>query len=286
MTDASIRRGEPWRGRNWSADEKGSIHDDATAGKLGFRGGTVAGSIHMDQFVPVLVGIFGERWFRDGTLSLKFLQATVDGEAVRVLAEEPAGGREQVAVWMAREEDDAQICTGTASLGDASESELHTCDLRGCDPSELRILREVRPGLSLGEHALRLSGAKQAERLGKGLISAPLDWYSGSSPWGGAIATPSTAVELLWFHPAESLRSHIANAVGLFGAIEISHLDGPLLLEAEYVVRAGVIAVAQSPKTEICWFDSIASASDGREVASMRMMLRFMKASSALYPQS
>ena len=28
----------------------GSIHDDATATKLGFRGGTVAGSIHLELF--------------------------------------------------------------------------------------------------------------------------------------------------------------------------------------------------------------------------------------------
>jgi len=41
-----------WTARNWSADAgEGSIHDDATAAKLGFRGGTVAGSIHMDQYV-------------------------------------------------------------------------------------------------------------------------------------------------------------------------------------------------------------------------------------------
>ena len=31
----------------------GSIHDDATAQKLGFRGGTVAGSLHMEQFPPL-----------------------------------------------------------------------------------------------------------------------------------------------------------------------------------------------------------------------------------------
>ena len=43
--------------RNSAAEVKGSIHDDATASKLGFRGGTVAGSIHMDQFVPGLLAL-------------------------------------------------------------------------------------------------------------------------------------------------------------------------------------------------------------------------------------
>jgi hypothetical protein len=35
--------------RNLAATITGSIHDDATATSLGFRGGTVAGSVHMDH---------------------------------------------------------------------------------------------------------------------------------------------------------------------------------------------------------------------------------------------
>ena len=57
------------RPRNLSINVRGSIHDDATAQKLGFRGGTVAGSIHMEQFPPVLVRAFGQRWFETGSLS-------------------------------------------------------------------------------------------------------------------------------------------------------------------------------------------------------------------------
>jgi hypothetical protein len=48
-------------------------------------------------------------------------------------------------------------------------------------------------------------------------------------------------------------------------------------------VIARVFAVGQSPKTEYLWFDSTASDEQGREVASMRMLLRFMKASSPRY---
>jgi hypothetical protein len=50
-----IVAGPLWAARNWSADDgAGSIHDDETASKLGFRGGTVAGDVHMNQFPPVL----------------------------------------------------------------------------------------------------------------------------------------------------------------------------------------------------------------------------------------
>src|SRR5690554_6362968 len=61
----------------------GSIHDDDTAQKLGFRDGTVAGSLHMEQFPPLLVETFGEQWLRTGGLSLYFKYATTDGEPVR-----------------------------------------------------------------------------------------------------------------------------------------------------------------------------------------------------------
>ena len=62
---------------------RGSIHDDATATVLGFRGGTVAGSIHMDQFPPLLLEAFGQGWFETGSLSLYFRYATTDGEPRR-----------------------------------------------------------------------------------------------------------------------------------------------------------------------------------------------------------
>lgn len=65
--------------RNLSAHVQGSIHDDATAAALGFRGGTVAGSIHMDQFPPLLLEAFGKGWFETGCLSLYFRHATTDG---------------------------------------------------------------------------------------------------------------------------------------------------------------------------------------------------------------
>ena len=71
------------RSVNNSATAKGSIHDDATASKLGFRGGTVAGSIHLELFPPLAVHAFGQRWYERGTISMYFLNATTDREAVR-----------------------------------------------------------------------------------------------------------------------------------------------------------------------------------------------------------
>ena len=60
-----------------------SIHNDDVASKLGFRGGTVAGSIHLELFPPLLLDTFGEHWFEHGTLSMNFRNPTTDREAVR-----------------------------------------------------------------------------------------------------------------------------------------------------------------------------------------------------------
>ena len=73
----------PWRRpKNTSADEKGGIHDDDTAQDLGFQGGTIAGSIHMEQFPPLLVAHFGDAWWSQGGMSLYFKAATIDHEPV------------------------------------------------------------------------------------------------------------------------------------------------------------------------------------------------------------
>ena len=61
---------------NWSINEPGGIHDDATAAKLGLRGGTVAGDIHMHQFIPVLKQLYGDDWFCNGWVGLNFVNRT------------------------------------------------------------------------------------------------------------------------------------------------------------------------------------------------------------------
>lgn len=270
-----------WAARNWSADAgAGSIHDDATAARLGFRGGTVAGNVHMDQCAALLVEEYGKRWFEQGALSLYFKNATTDGERVQALCEVPRESR-QVQVWV-RREDGLEVAEGTASVADHAVSALRQRDLRPVDPARLRILGSLAPGQQLGEWHETLSGERQLERYAAGAISDPLRWYAQESPWGAPVATPSTAVELLWGVPMRGLRGLVGEGVGLFGAIEVAHHAGPLLLGERYRVTAEVVALSDSPRTESLWFDSLAYCGD-ELIASQRMMLRFMKASSPLY---
>jgi hypothetical protein len=140
---------ETWVGpfrtpRNMAAEARGSIHDDATATRLGFRGGTVAGSIHLDQFVPRLVETFGPRWFETGGLSVYFTQATVDREEVQC-AVEPGADRLRLSM---HNRDGALICQGTASAQPDARSELaRRFDTQTpAAAGALRILAEMQVG--------------------------------------------------------------------------------------------------------------------------------------------
>jgi len=271
--------------RNRAAHVSGSIHDDATASKLGFRGGTVAGSVHMDQFPPLLVEAFGPAWFETGSLSLYFKFATTDGEPVQAFVERPAAGATdaQVRVWMTTP-GGTLVAEGTASVGSPAEpSALFSRDLRPADPGQLRILSALRPGDSLGDLHTSVNGADQRTAISEGGMTEPLDWYSGPSPWGGPVASPSRVVQLLYRDLLAKPHQAMGPHVGLFGAIEIRFRSGPVLADQAYRVTGEVVALAVSPKTEGLWYDSHATDDAGTPVADMRMYLRQLKASSPHY---
>lgn len=260
-----------------------NIHDDNTAQALGFKGGTIAGSIHMDQFVPVLLAAFGQRWFETGSLSLAFRNATISGEPVIAkVGVAPEGDDVQVPVRMERP-DGELVAEGTASVGEpTAATHLHAIDLRPGDPAELRILAGAEPGTALPGHEMTLRPEHVRALIDGGALTEPLDWYTGDSPWGGAVANPSTLVQLLRNRPGD-FGPHVAEAVGLFGAIEVRHHLGPVHFGERYRVEGEVVAVGSSPRTEYVWYDTRATDSVGNLVASMRMQLRWMTASSPLY---
>jgi hypothetical protein len=274
----------PLRGsRNEAIEMEGSIHEDATAERLGFRGGTVAGSIHFELFPPLLLEAFGARWFERGTLSIYFRNPTTDAELVRAFVDVPPAGEDdaQVAVRIERE-DGLLVGDGTASVGEPNDrTALGQRDLQPFPPGELRILEGFEAGQTLGEHEGCVSAERQAQRLP--VVTEVLDWYRESSPWGGPVLTPASEVSLLYDGPVLGLAGKPASAVGLFSAIELRHFNGPLLADQSYRVSGTILALGQSPKTEYLWFDTEARDDDGTLVAGMRMQLRWMKLSSPMY---
>src|SRR5690349_5228798 len=64
-------------------DSHASIHDDATAQKLGFQGGTIEGPTHFSQFAPLCERIWGRAWFETGCLSAHYRNPAFEGEEVQ-----------------------------------------------------------------------------------------------------------------------------------------------------------------------------------------------------------
>ena len=264
----------------------GNIHSEDDARKLGFRGGLVAGSIHMEQFAPVLVRAFGERWLERGSLSLYFLTPTTHGEEVRVVVGVPPQGATdaQVEAWAERQ-DGERICEGTASVGEPSEpSALQARQLERHPSGELRILASALAGEVFPEVDTRVEPEALAERLK--VITEPMPCYTDATRWGGIVPTVVNQVNAL-IQPAYAyLEGRRAGAIGLYGAIEVRNVNGPLLVDTTYRAGGTLLHVGETPKTEYMWFDTWADNHAGERVAEMRMMLRFMKASSRLYEEA
>jgi len=266
---------------NLSARTAGSIHDDATAQGLGFRGGTVAGSVHMQQFPPMLVRLFGHQWFETGVISTYFRNATMHGDRVRPFAEAASANTDaQVSIWMERD-DQVRILEGTASTGRPAAPSYLDERLANLPPrGETRILAHVIAGLTTEVIPVRRADPARIERQLEAMTER-LDWYDGPSPWGGPVINPGAAVGM--FRAPEPLFNlNREGVVGLFGAIEIRHLSGPILRDRGYTCRGELLAVGETPKSEYIWYRSTLD-DHGVDVAQMTMMLRFMKASSMLW---
>jgi hypothetical protein len=278
--------------RNLSINSKGSIHDDATATELGFRAGTVAGDIHLEQFGGILLSTFGQQWWETGTLSMYFMHATADAEPVEATldtgdATAPLTNA-QISARMQTPEG-ITVAEGTASVGSTSvPTALYSRDRRSVDASTLKMLRNATPGRPLDTFTRQAPGNDQILRHSRGIMTAPLDWYVSDSPWGEPICSPLTACRLLVAGMTNSIEKECGEFVGLYGAIEIRHHNGPLLLNTDYTVTGRVLDVADSPKTEVLWYTTearIAGDPASEPIASLTMMTRLLKDSSPLYQQ-
>lgn len=270
------------RPTNASADEAGGIHDDKTAQKLGFDRGTVAGSLHMEQYPPLLVQHFGEDWWRHGGLSLYFKQATFDGDAVRCFLEPESDQRAKI--WMENEAGNL-IMSGSASLGEDTHSELRN-RLKIVRPAtDIRMMQDVVIEQPSKPISARIADADIDERLR--MITEPLPLYredaKENKKWGGRVLPASPFVHI--FRGVEPLVLPIRGPyVGLYGAIELQYLNGPVVSEKDYSLSGKALAVSESPKTEVTWYEATLSDPEtSKPVARMIKMDRLMKDASPLW---
>jgi hypothetical protein len=287
--DITIKEGYMYGG--WRAPENiwqgapDSIHTDEIAQKIGMRGGTIPGTIHLNLFPPLLIELFGQRWFEKGSLSIYYTYATLDREEVRAVLELPPEGAENAQLRACVETPDGKtVAKGTVDIGEPEEvSYIRKIPLESSPLEELRILAKTKLGQELPPQE---DVVFTQEYLDKALetITDPIDWYKGSSPWGPSILNPSSMYGALMMDIAGD---RIGQAVGFFGATELRNVNGPIKVGVPYRKTGRIVCVGTSPKTELIWMDSELYEKDsGKLVADMRHMNRLMKASSPLYQEA
>jgi hypothetical protein len=271
-----------------------SIHDDATAQKLGFKGGTIEGPTHFSQFAPLGFSLWGERWLSEGGLSVQYRAACYAGERVRAFMTRPKPGETQVDIWMQRE-DGIQILQGTACVGQDHPPSSLQGKLAALKPAEPRvILREVergmrRPRLRVQMGADTKMGALYPFSLRDKLsvITESSPWFTPGTeqgPWRRAII-PIEMVSVLLHHVASNDPWTIHGpTVDLFTDQEVQMISGPMFVDEPYDIEREVVALSGSRRTESIWIRThVYRPADGRLIASMVLSTASLKDSYADY---
>lgn len=293
----------PWRSPAQMLDEQEydghtSVHDEATAAKLGLRGAPIEGPTHFSQIDPLAVSVWGETWFTHGCVSSHFLNMVVGGEEVQatLTTDDTTSGSTRLARIDARKPDGTPVLTGTASIGPdhpTTELDARLAALR--DPGELFIVDRLEVGMTGPEgettvmthdgHNGNLYPFSLAQKLAH--ITEPHPWYTpdgaATSPWGRAIV-PMEMISVLAMKAPSSFPVR-GPSIGLFVDLEIRLLDGPVFVGQTYEVRRRIVGLGQSKRTESSWIETILSDPDtGTDVARVLLHSGVFKASYADYP--
>jgi hypothetical protein len=272
-------------------DGHASIHDDATAQKLGFKGGTIEGPTHFSQFAPLAAAAFGDRWLSSGCLSVHYRAPVFEGEEVRAFMK-VSRENAHAEIWMLRANGD-EILRGSASLGPAFPPSALERRLKEVTPlKDPVILAQVRigmrshrspVGMRFDQHMGALYPFTLRQKLER--ITEPSPYYhSGDNPWGRPLVPFEMISVLMQYSAHEDGFKVRGPAVGLFADQEIRLLDGPVFVDELYDIEREVIALSGSRRTESMWVRSTLFRSGSEHgVASMLLNLATLKETYAPY---
>lgn len=276
-------------------DNHTSIHDDATAQKLGFKGGTIEGPTHFSQFVPLCTALWGADFLARGCLSAHYRNPCFDGERVRAVIVKPPTGAVQTLIRMVRE-DGVEILRGTASIGANTPPSALESRVAELAPLERAvILRDVRVGMRTPRIPVRMDAEQHmgalypfslADKLKVITESSP--WYRTadalSSPWKRAVI-PFEMVSVLLNYANERAPFPVRGpVVGLFADQEIRMLDGPLFVGEPYEIDREVVRLSGSRRTESMWIRTrVFRPGEDRVLATMLLNAANLKETYANY---
>jgi hypothetical protein len=270
-------------------DGHASVHDEATADKLGLAGAPIEGPTHFSQFDPIGVRLWGEKWFEQGCISSHFENMVIEGETVQPFA---TTSQSQVARIGAVKGDGNSVLSGTLTCGpDHGETELDKRLAGLKEPGELHIVDQLIVGqrsepkrvtMAADEHNGHLYPFSLNDKLK--VITEPSLWYStNDTPWGRAIIPTEMASVLA--HKVGGVGTVRGPAVGLFIDLEVRMVDGPLFVDHEYEIVHEIVGVGQSRRVESWWTRTyISDPITGGLIATVLLHQGVFKASYAEYP--
>ncbi|HAE28437.1 MULTISPECIES: hypothetical protein [Hyphomonas] len=272
-------------------DDHASIHDDATAQKLGFQGGTIEGPTHYSLFAPLGFAVWGQRFLEQGCLSVHYRNPAFEGEQLRGFLKK--GADENHAEIWAEKPDGVEVLRGSASVGQGSQPTALEQRLKSLSPLERPvIMADLTIGMKTGRVPVRMGFDQHmgdlypftlSQKLG--VITEPSPWYTGSdTPWGRPII-PFEMLSVLLQYTARIGHFPVREpVVGLFADQEIRLIDGPLFVDEAYEVERELVALSGSRRTESFWVMTRAyRVADGKHVASMLLNQATLKESYAPY---
>jgi hypothetical protein len=299
ITETSDSLAGPWRRPHQMLnaqvyDSHASIHDDTTAQKLGFQGGTIEGPTHFSQFAPLCVRLWGNAWFETGCISAHYRNPSFDGEEVQAILAMPEPGEMQCKIQMIKR-DGTEVLRGTASVGQGASMTALDQRLTELKPlADPVILRDVKVGMKTRRQTVRMNFDQNMGDLYPfsledklEVITEPSPYYLkdavSGNPWGRPIIPIEMLSVLLQYRSREDRLPLKGPAVGLFADQEIRLLRGPLFAGEEYQTEREVVALSGSRRTESLWLRTTAFANDDIAVAKMLLNLASLKDSYAPY---
>jgi hypothetical protein len=273
-------------------DGHASIHDDSTAQKLGFKGGTIEGPTHFSQFAPLGYAVWGRQWLTHGCISAHYRAPAFEGEEVKAFIRAPDGENRRADIWMLRT-DGVEILRGTASAGaDFPASALDERLSTLAPLSDPVILADVKVGMcsprepvrmAMDQHMGALYPFSLAQKLVK--ITEPSSIYnSANNDWGRPIVPLEMISVLMQYSSRANSFATRGPAVGLFADQEIKLLSGPVFVDEPYEIEREIVFLSGSRRTESMWVRStLYSAGADRKVAMMLLNLATMKETYAPY---
>lgn len=228
---------------NSAADRKGSIHDDAEARKLGFRGGFVPGSVVGTAAMPAVYEAFGKDWFEGGWYSFTFVSPVYIDDEVREIATRTG---EDIAIQVT-DRAGRLCCNGRAGLGASIPWNPAEDGSHGADG--------VLPGIELGHTFNAIKFTPELEVCLGTVDSAgdPTTWFREQSPRGGPIVPPEYLQVVALHLVSGPDQPRLPRVTGVHGpGMWAQHdlaIEAPLLVGSTYTMSERVVDKGRSGRT-------------------------------------